>query len=173
MSFSLAWFAVHGLDRDEFLELAGYEDTGEPDEYFEAEHSGGELSGGWYVLVSAELDQFNPEVLADMSAGARLVAAVVHEGSMTSVATEWRDGRQVWAATHDGSEGGDTLEIEGEMPGSLERLLQEAKAAEAAEPGLDHVFDVPLKLAEEITGFRHDVMGFDPDAAPFTALEKL
>ena len=44
--FSLAWFAVQGVDQDEFLERAGFEDTGEIDEYFEEEHSGGALPGG-------------------------------------------------------------------------------------------------------------------------------
>ena len=39
--------------------------------------------------------------------------------------------------------------------------------------GVDFAFDIPLDLAAEITGFRHDEMGFDDDIAPFTVLEKL
>ncbi len=96
---------------------------------------------------------------------------------MNSLATEWRDGRQVWSVSHDGSEGGDQLDVEGELPAVFEELKQEAVAAQAESEadggGVNFVFDIPLDLAAEITGFRHDEMGFDDDIAPFTVLERL
>ncbi len=55
MSFSLVWFAAQGIDKDAFLERAQFEDTGEVDEYFEHDHSGGELPDGWYVILSSEM----------------------------------------------------------------------------------------------------------------------
>ena len=36
---------------------------------------------------------------------------------------------------------------------------------------LRHRFEIPLDLAEEITGFRLDQMGFDDDIPLFNALE--
>ncbi len=175
MAFSLAWFAVQGVSKDQFLERAGFEDTGEVDEYFEEEHSGGELPGGWYVVVTNDLSLLEAGKLAAWSAGGRLVAAVVHEGAMNSLATEWRDGRQAWSVSHDGSEGGDTLEVEGVMPDVFEELRQEAMAAQAeAEAGdAGFAFDIPLDLAAEVTGFRHDELGFDDEIEPFTALERV
>ena len=175
MGFSLAWFAVQGLSPDEFLERAGFEDTGEVDEYFEEEHSGGELPGGWYVVVTNDFGLLDAGKLAQWSAGARLVAVALDEGSMNALAMEWRDGKQAWSVSHDGSEGGDTLEVEGRLPDVFEELKQEAMAVQAeAEGGMvDHVFDIPLDLAAEITGFRHDEMGFDDDIPPFTALERV
>lgn len=175
MGFSLAWFAVQGVSKDAFLERTGFEDTGEIDEYFEEAHSGGELPGGWYVIVTNDLALFEAGKLAAWSAGGRLAAVAVDEGSMNSVATEWRDGKQVWSLSHDGSEGGETLEVEGTLPDVFEELKTEALAVQAEAEGepVDHVFDIPLDLAAEVTGFRHDEMGFDDDIEQFTALERV
>jgi hypothetical protein len=177
MGFSLAWFAAQGIDRDTFLERAGFVDTNEVDEYFEQDHSGGELPGGWYVIVSSDLGLVAPDKLGQWSAGCRLVAAVEHEGSMNSLATEWQDGRQIWSVSHDGSEGGDQLAVEGKLPDVFEELKHEADAAQTESEreggGVDFVFDIPLDLAAEITGFRHDEMGFDDDIPLFTALERM
>lgn len=177
MSFSLAWFAVQGIAKDDFLERSGFHDTGEVDEYFEEQHSGGDIPGGWYVIVTSEIGLLEPARLAQWSAGGRLVAVVVHEGSSNSLATEWRDGAQVWSVSHDGSEGGDQLAVEGQLPEVFEELHQEAVAAqeESRKEGgeVDFVFDIPLDLAAEVTGFRHDEMGFDDDIPPFNALERI
>jgi hypothetical protein len=177
MSFSLAWVAVHGVASDDFLERTGFEDTGEVDEYFEEQHSGGEIPGGWYVIVTSEIGLLEPAKLAQWSAGGRLVATVVHEATSNSLAMEWLDGKQVWSLSHDGSEGGDQLAVEGVLPDVFEELHQEAVAAQAEslkEGGeVDFVFDIPLDLAAEITGFRHDEMGFDDEIPPFNALERI
>ena len=177
MSFSLVWLAAQGIGKDEFLDRAQFEDTGEVDEYFEHDHAGGELPEGWYVIVSSEMGLLEPAKLAKWSAGARLVAAAIHEGSMNSLAAEWRDGNQVWSVSHDGSEGGDQLDVEGALPEVFEELKAEATAAqtesEAEGGGVNFVFDIPLDLAAELTGFRHDELGFDDDIEPFTVLERL
>lgn len=177
MGFSLAWFAAQGIPKDDFLERAGFDDTGEVDEYFEETHSGGQLPGGWYVIVTSDVGLLAPDRLRQWSAGGRIVAAVVHEDSMNSLATEWKDGRPVWSVSHDGSEGGDSLEVEGQLPDLFEELKQEADAAQAESEkeggGVDFVYDIPLDLAADLTGFRHDEMGFDDDIPPFTALERI
>jgi hypothetical protein len=171
--FSLAWFAMQGVNKDEFLERAGFEDTGEIDEYFEADHSGGELPGGWYVVVTNDLSLVDAGKLAAWSAGGRLVACIVHEGSSNSLASEWRDGKQLWSVSHDGSEGGDTLGVEGQLPEVFEEFREEAALVEAEGDAGDLVFDLPLDLAAEVTGFRHDELGFDDDIEPFTVLERV
>lgn len=168
MGFSLAWFAAQGIDRDDFLERLGFTDTGEADEYFDQDHSGGELPGGWYIILTSDLGLLAPDKLAQWSAGGRLVAAVVHEDSANSLATEWKDGRLIWSVSHDGSEGGDQLAVEGQLPDVFDELKHEADALQVA----DVVFDIPLDLAAELTGFRHDEMGFDDDIPPFTILER-
>jgi len=176
MSFALAWFAVQGIAKDDLLDRAGFTDTEELDEYFDQDHSGGELPGGWYVIVTNELSLVDPARLAQWSVGGRLVAVVIHEETTNTLATEWKDGKLVWSVSHDGSEGGDELAVEGQLPDVFEELKQEAVTAQldAKEEGGDvnFVFDIPLDLAAEITGFRHDELGFDDDIPPFSILER-
>ena len=167
MGFSFVWIAVSGVDADEFLDRAGFEDTGEPDPWFETDYSGANLPGGWYVLVTSDFGLIeNMGLLAEWSAGARLVVAVADEGSMNSLAMEWIDRRQIWSVFHDGSEGEPTLAVDGDLPEAFESIR--ARLMAQAEPGVDHVFDIPLDLAAGITGFRHDQV--DEDAG-FTVLE--
>jgi|JI10StandDraft_1071094.scaffolds.fasta_scaffold65867_4 hypothetical protein len=174
---SLAWFAVQGVAADELLERAGFVDTGEIDEYFEATHTGGELDSGWYVVVTEEAALLEPAKLAVWSAGGRLVAAVVHEETQTSLAMEWRDGKQVWSIYHDGTAEEPQLSVEGQLPEVFEQIkreMAELEAEVAAQGGeFDAAFEVPLDLAEDITGFRHDEMGFDDEIPPFTILERV
>lgn len=176
MSFALAWFAVQGVGKDEFLDRTGFTDTGELDEYFDQDHSGGELPDGWYVVLTNDLGLADPARFAQWSAGGRLVAVVVHEETSNTLATEWKDGRQLWSVSHDGAEGGDELAVEGQLPDVFEELKQEAVAAQADakdEGGdVNFVYDIPLDLAAEITGFRHDELGFDDDIPPLTILER-
>jgi hypothetical protein len=180
MGFNLAWFAVQGVDPETFLERAGFEDTGEPDEYFEAAHSGGEMAGGWYVLVTDNAGLADAARLSKWSAGGRLIACVILEDQTTSLSMEWRDGRQVWSVYWDGGAGHKQLQVEGALPESFEAIhaditaLQAEMDREANEgEGTDIVFELPLDLAEEITGFRHDQIGFDEDIPVFNVLEPI
>jgi hypothetical protein len=173
MGFSLVWFGVQGKAKDEFLALAGFEDTGEPDDYFEAENSGGELPDGWYVLVSEDVNLAEPPKLAQWSAGARLIAVMIDEDSLTSLAMEWADGKQVWSIFHDGANGGDKLDVEGTLPPEFESIREELEAAGSGEEGESLAFDAAIDVAAAITGFRHDATEFDEDQPVFTALEEI
>lgn len=177
MGINLVWFAVQGIAPEVFLERARFEDTGEPDEYFESEHSGGELPGGWYVMVTDKIDLADPARLAQWSVGGRLVACVVLEGAMNSLSMEWRDGKQVWSVFWDGAAEEKQLQVEGRLPDSFDALRDDVIALQAEmdrEGGeADLIFELPLDLAEEITGFRHDQMGFDDDIPVFNALEPI
>lgn len=187
MGFNLAWFAVNGIDPETFLERAGFEDTGEPDEYFEAAHSGGDMpgldkDGGWYILVTDKADLADAARLAKWSAGGRLIACVILEDQMTSLAMEWRDGKQVWSVYWDGAATEKTLQVEGQLPESFDAIKEDItnlqaemdREAQDGEGGeADIVFELPLDLAEEITGFRHDQAGFDEDIPVFNVLEPI
>ncbi|HOY79264.1 MAG TPA: hypothetical protein PLN33_15720 [Hyphomonadaceae bacterium] len=173
MSMSLVWFAARGISADDFLERAGFSDTGDPDEYFDEEHSGGALGDGWYVIVSSDVGLLDPAKVGGWSAGGRVVAVALDEESLNSMAIEWVDGKLVWSAAYDGSEGGDQLAVEGTLPAVFAELSHEASALQAEGGSAEHVFDIPLDLAADVTGFRHDEIGFDDDIGPFTALERV
>jgi hypothetical protein len=73
------------------------------------------------------------------------------------VSAHWRDGAQVWQVR---SDSGNDLEVEGQPPASYEerraRLLAQLEDADSEEEAVDYAGDIPVDLAEELTGFRHD-----------------
>lgn len=172
MGISLAWIAVQGVDPDEALERLGFLDTGESDDMFDAEHSAGEIEGGWFVVVTEAIDLLDTSKLPEWSAGGRLVAAVVIEDALTSLATEWRDGKQVWSVFHDGSAEASALEVDGALPAEFEELRREIEASGEGDEGIALAFDVAIELAEAVTGFSHDALGFDESMPTFTRLER-
>ena len=71
----------------------------------------------------------------------------------------------------------------GGTDGRHRRPVHAAEHHELRHGGTDHAHEVvgeeaarahqPLDLAAELTGFRHDEMGFDDDIPPFTVLERI
>ena len=128
-------------------------------------------------MVTEQAGLLEPSKLTQWSLGGRLVCAVVHEDTSTSLAMEWRNGKQLWSVFHDGGAEKKTLAVEGALPDSFETIHEELMAVQAeadAEGGeFNAAFDIPINLAEDLTGFRHDEMGFDDDIPPFTILERV
>ncbi|MDZ4760632.1 MAG: hypothetical protein SGJ21_06130 [Alphaproteobacteria bacterium] len=170
MSFSVVWFGVQGKSPAAFLERAGYSDTGEEDAFADADVSGATYPDGWYVVVGSDLDLFEVEELKAWSADARVVAVVNDEENLTSLATEWRDGKIVWSISHEPKDGEPVLAVEGTLPDVFEEVKRNyLDKLDGATP-MEIAFEVPIEVAFRITGFRHDVMGFEPDPPVFTRL---
>ena len=171
MGFSISWCAIQG-QRGDVLAAARFHDTGEPDECFESVFSGAEFPGGWVVIVSRSFDYFaSVERLGELSKGRRLVAALVEEHVMFSKASEWRDGVELWSAEHEG-EGGDftDLKVSGSPPPMLADVQADLMRQQQGQDDVDFGFDIPLTVAQQITGFKHDAT---QDVARFTRLELL
>jgi hypothetical protein len=104
------------------------------------------------------------------------VYCFVEEHVMVSAASLWRDGKQVWRVTHDGQESADHLSTDGVAPPAFASIRDKYLAVQAAEreEDVDHIFDIPVELARELTGFRHDQepLGVS-DGEPFEVLEPI
>jgi len=100
MTMTTVWFAVQGIPAEIFLERAELIDTGEPDEFFDAEISAAEYPDGWYVVLGSDLGMFDADKLKAWSEGGRIVAGLSDEDALFSLATEWRDGRVIWSISH-------------------------------------------------------------------------
>lgn len=171
MSMTAVWFAVQGLPAEAFLERAELIDTGEADEFYDAEISGAHYPDGWYVVLAADIDLFDADKLKVWSEGARLVAALADEAALFSLATEWRDGKPLWSVSHEVGEDEPVVSLEGAMPEMFgevrENFLQKLDGDTPAELA----FEAPLELAFRLTGFRADEVGFQEDGPVFTVLE--
>ena len=98
-----------------------------------------------------------------LSQCAEVYVGEVHEGVMWSSCAFWHRGEQIWSVQHtgDGSEAEDpshfNLHTSGTPPEIFEGI--KAKYFEAQKTDgedVDHVFEVPIALTEQISGFRYD-----------------
>ena len=79
---------------------------------------------------------------------------------MFSSAEEWRSGKQIWCARHEGENGPINLQTTGVLPPSFQALERKFKEAQESDGGadadVDYYFEIPLMAAKQIMGFKHD-----------------
>ncbi len=177
MGFSISWMAVSGKSKDEILESLSFVDTDEEDEVNESPVSGAQLPGGWYVIFFNDVlhPDTQPAKVQRLSKGCKILVCQIEEHVMTSTATMYENGVPIWSVVHDAQSGIYHLEQTGAPPSALDRIHAEMKASQDEEGGadadVDMLFDVPLMLAAEICGYRHDECELASGEEPaFTAL---
>ncbi|MEM5553274.1 hypothetical protein WNY63_21455 [Pseudoalteromonas neustonica] len=162
MGFSIAWIAVQTENHDSIFELLDVNPTSEEDEYFESKLSGSALKNGWFLLVGQGFENrlVQNDVLSELSEFGPTVACSIEEHVMYSSAEYWSSGSKKWTAVHDAQKGRYNLETSGSLPISFESLNARVTKEQDAEGGekadVDLIFDIPLLLASELTGFKHD-----------------
>src|SRR5262249_47772900 len=69
-------------------------------------------------------------------------------------------GVRKWAISHEGENGPKGLSTEGDLPESFPPIKTEMEEAQRAAGGddadVDYFFEIPLKVAHSIVGFKHD-----------------
>jgi len=162
MGYAISWLAVRSETSQDLLTRLRLTETGEEDELFETPLSGGPLKGGWYLVVANDCEHriVSEAVLSELSTKYDLVACSVEEHVMFSTAAHWHAGRASWTIRHDSSRGMFDLEVSGSPPPSLSKhqasCTAEQEQAGGADADVDHLFEVPLLVAKELTGFKHD-----------------
>ncbi len=162
MGFSIAWIAVKTENHDSIFELLEVSPTTEEDEYFESNFSGSALKNGWFLIVGQGCENrlVQQSVLSELSELGPTIACSIEEHVMYSSAEYWCSGLRKWSAAHDAQKGMYNLETNGVLPSSFENLKIKVSTDQDAEGGekadVDLIFDLPLLLASELTGFKHD-----------------
>ena len=68
-------------------------------------------------------------------------------------------GRGSWPS-HEGEDGPNGLSVAGEVPRTLAEIQKEMEDLQLAEggddAGVDHIFEIPFKVAQSLLGFKHD-----------------
>jgi len=162
MGFSISWVAVKGRSKPAILAELGLQETGSPESVSDWPIGGADLPGGWYLLFLDDLlHPFTEDAaLSSLSKGCYVVACQVEEHVMASAAFAYRDGRKTWDVTHEAELGKRHLAENGELPAEYgqvrDGLLKEQDVGDREEHGVDYVWDIPVTLAYEVVGFRHD-----------------
>src|SRR5262245_43940258 len=180
----MSWIFVDQIDLNELYAALDVKSTGEAADPYDLGTGRVPLAGlkpkdGWcavfghYSFVLDITIGTDPPRLARLPAKSRAVSCVVLEHANISHASLWQDGRHIWQVHHQPSgEEREHLEFWGDLPrtfiGIWDAALQKQRESYARRNifggwGVEHVFDVPLAAAAEITGFRHD-RGFGEDA---------
>lgn len=176
MGFSISWIAVHGKSKQAVLDEAKLTDTGEPDEACESPVCGAELPDGWYVLFLNDYDHpyLQNDFVSKLSENCQVIVCQVEEHVMASTALFFENGQRIWYMGHLAETGIYHLEAEGTPPAILTAIEDEQREKQDAEGGemaeVDHLFEVPLLVAQRICGYRHDRWKFDWGEPKFTTL---
>ena len=176
MGYAQSWLAVKGKPPEAVLETLGLRGTGAREAIAGSPVVGAELPSGWYLVVADGSGHrlMRDPIVQRLSAGCEVITTDVEEHVMVSVATGWKDGQRVWSVTHDAQRDMEHLHAEGELPAVFpsirDRLRAEQQEAGGRRADVDHLFDVPVELAQTLTGYRHDADIPGAVAEPFEVL---
>ncbi|WP_294334963.1 hypothetical protein [uncultured Sphingomonas sp.] len=165
MGFSISWVGVRGADKAWLLDTLGFADTGTLDEANEAPFSIAALPTGWTILFSNDFDFPQPTMLEHLSLKHDVIACQVEQHVMYSAASAFIAGVMQWSVAHDAQQGLRHLHTEGTPPITLETIREslgrELENQPTDENLVDFLFDAPIELAAQTTGYRHDHCKFD------------
>ncbi|TGS10782.1 hypothetical protein EN852_025170 [Mesorhizobium sp. M2E.F.Ca.ET.209.01.1.1] len=171
MGFSTSWFGFRGCGIKEVAALVGRE-VGGSSEDFDAPINAFYSDKNWGFIILDCCTFPNPpdSHLSVFSQGKEMVVVHIEELTMFARAELWNDGSNIWRIWHSGDENVMDLHTTGDLPASFEAKRQQAFSKQDKEDDVDYIFDIPLDLAAELTGFRHD--GGAPDRVFFELVEK-
>ena len=170
MGYQVAWVAVRGKPSAALLNQLRLQSIGTaqgdpwPDvRDYNGSIIGAALTNGWYLLLADSDDGWierltSGSLFPRISRNAEAVTCFFHEGIMASQATGWKNGRQLWFLSYDGSNGPGEYETWGQVPAEFAALREECERQQRQSPDsrVDYLFDAPVNLAEALVGLgRH------------------
>ena len=161
------------------MQRLGLRSTGEKTSFADQTWTGCRLPQDWFLVVEqgCEGPLVSPESLAALTTDREAVACSIEEHVMFSSAEFWRDGRRIWRIRHDAQKSTRHIATEGDLPAVYAEKLQHATTEQDAEDQerkeVDFFFEIPLEVAREIVGFKHDNVSPEIDVDAFTLLESL
>lgn len=161
MGVALNWIAAQGLDGALLLERLGLEACGTATNEINSDYACTVLPNGWVLLVSGRSRLKLEEALPIASMNCVALGGEVEEHVTFSRLLEYRDGEPAWSVTHDPEVERYGVATSGEPPPEFARIYAELTAEQAAHEGedVDYIFDVPVRLGEQLCGYAHDTPG--------------
>lgn len=158
MGARLGWLAVEGLDKAALLARLGLGECGVTSDELTSPLVCGEFPGGWLVLVTDDIGLDLDQLQAVAAADGLALACEIEEHVMFSRLRGFRGGAQIWSVVHDPDDGARDVSVEGEPPPPFAdlRATLAAEQAEDGDPQVDYMFDLPIRLGEQLCGYTHD-----------------
>jgi hypothetical protein len=162
MGYSITWFAVPEAQAESFLRELDLVDSGKTQEFPDSLICTAKMDTGWQVLWYNEYEcpLLGEDQVMELSKSHDLLVCTVEEHCMDCAATLWRGGRRLWYLHHDGSHGSKGLDAQGELPACFPVIRDEMEREQVAAGGdkaqVDMILEIPLRVAQKLTGFKHD-----------------
>jgi hypothetical protein len=171
MGSSLSWLAFRGPSSTGGLVQLGLTDTGEKTDYYSTAISGIALSNGWHLVVAKGCDHrlISERTLRQLSSELEVVGCSVEEHVMFASAEFWKSGTLVWRIEHSSERSPRDLKTFGNMPECFQEEVNRATklqdAVDLTGDETDYFIEVPLEVANLLTGFKYDGdSGLEDDA---------
>jgi hypothetical protein len=154
------------------------EGTGLREEIQESKYTVASTPSGWHLIIADRDGDWlvKPAILQVVSTAAEAIACEVEEHCMVASASGWKNGVEKWSVLHDCESQKNPLIESGVLPSAYLNIKKNlsAKQIDADKQGdsVDYLFDVPIELAHELTGFRHDQDIPGAEKEPFEVLRK-
>lgn len=159
MSINVKWLAVEGGRPLDLMEQFGLMEVGASHAPDEAAYAYAITPKGWLVLVSRSMKPDFTRLLPVLSAETQVLAGETSEVVMVSTLQGWSGGAQLWTVSHDPEKGLENLDVQGEPLSALAGIATKLAADQAADTeDVDHLFDAPLELGEQLCGYRPDAI---------------
>ena len=159
MGVSLSWIAVKGFNPQAVNTTLGLRPTGAKEDFPESRLNAAQLPTGFYLVIFNR-EELSAGTLRKFSEEFPLLYGFMEEHVMFSTVAAWESGKEIWSIVHDAQKNILDLEVKGTPPESFtkirDRLMAQQHAEGVEEPEVDHIFDVPVEVAKELTGFRYD-----------------
>ena len=162
MGFAITWCAVRDGNAQKVLDQLSLSPTGETEDVPESLISTATLATGWRIIWYNEYSCpfIRPKDLGVISNDQEVLMCLVEEHVMASSSELWLGGKRKWWISHEGGDGPTGLATEGDLPdcfASVRREMEDAQRAAGGDAaGVDYIFEIPLKVAQTLVGFKHD-----------------
>ena len=174
MGLSFAWTAVKGLPAADALSRLLLGPTEEICDFPFNAVASHVLPNQWLMVAAGTCNHriINSDSMAALSKGCQAVACAIEEHVGFSMAELWLDGEQVWQVEYS-ADRPDVLCWSGTLPDRFETLHASAEPDDSDNLEGFFLMDIPVMMAKDIAGYRHDEDNPDFDATPFQLLDDL
>ena len=175
MGISLSWVAVEALSEDETLSRLSLTRTAKNCSYPFKGVASHVLPNQWFLVLAGRCDHriANAASMSALSRGCRAITCAIEEHVNFASAQLWQDGEQVWSVQHQGDEDSENVSAKGKPPKRFDDLLAAVEPADSENLEGHFHMDIPLILAKELAGFRHDECNPEFDGVSFDELAEL
>jgi hypothetical protein len=175
MGISLSWVAVEALSVDETLSRLSLAKAARTCNYPFKGVASHALPNEWFLVVAGSCDHrvANSASMSALSKGCRAITCAIEEHVNFASTELWQDGIRIWQVQHQGDEDSENISAEGQLPQRFKELLATVETADSENPDGHFHMDIPLILAKEFAGFRHDECDPEFDDIPFEELTDL